>query len=240
MPRSVAHIRAIILARCNLAARLARARVRRDTSACKRSFFSRGISELSLSVSLSLISLFLLRRSFLPAIIYRWIHTHSAGPLLSFHSTGIIAKPQRIFFRAAPSTQLRCAWFRVYAGTYVITCGNRPTAKSFSRAGTSSQIVLRARGTLASPHSMHSVRTNAGISNGPERVSSVGRVARRKSEHESKEERNGEKVVESDACLYCRIITRTMYDPGIARPRRLNCDQGLNGDSQGRRKRIRD
>lgn len=45
---------------------------------------------------------------------------------------------------------------------------------------------------------MHSVRTIAGISNGPERVSSVGRVARRKSEHESKEEKNREKVVESD------------------------------------------
>lgn len=190
----MAFICAIILARCNLAAQLKRrASVNHlFPAAASPSFRSSAFAFLfprRWFLPLSSSPFFFLPRDHLP------LDTHTLGRTrdrcFSFHSTGIIAKPQRLFLRQVHS----CVSLRSFAVCELMRNYTR-RSKPLSRARTSSQIALRVRGTFALPHictvdspPVFQTDRNASVR--------AGESSGERANKSERTERKGEKVMES-------------------------------------------
>lgn len=161
-------------------------------------------------------------------------HTCSALGPLRYVRQVLSRKPQGHFFPpSSPFLLFRerqvcscVAWFRT--DTCVIT--HKSTSRH-SRAHVVGIHVCQPR-TLARKRATHIVVQHTAQYGPCQSVRSASDVT---NEHERKGEmeERGRGKAESDVRIGGWIIVRTLRS-GIARPPRLNCDQGLNGDFQGR------
>jgi len=149
----------------------------------------------------------------------------------SLHPTGIIAKPQGHFFfsePSAPNMQLSCVvphgYVRNYARTDIEALSS--ARRRDSRMPTA-DVACKRTTRIIMQHTV-SIETdrNVSVRFGQSDVAN---------EYKRKEEtgQRGREKAESLMRIRGWIIVWTPRS-GIARPPRLNCDQGLNGDFQGR------